>query len=101
MSDETSGSNSFRARFLLVAGCCRLAAIAAAESRKIWDVLDRVFFIELRQIRLYDVSYQLDIGHNISSADSTLTNRRGNALFCFRKQISDSCDVAMYTSVSY
>jgi len=43
-----------------------------------WDMLDRDF-IDLQKIRQCDVSYQLDIGHNIPSADSTLTNRRGDA----------------------
>jgi len=47
----------------------------------------------------YDVSYQLDIAHNLSSADSTLTNRRGNARFWLRRQIWETCDMAMYTSV--
>jgi len=63
-----------------------------------WEVLDRVF-IDLQQIRQYNVSYQLDIGHNLSPADRTLTNRRGNARFWLRKQIWETCDMAMYTSV--
>ena len=41
----------------------------------------RSVFIGLQQIRQYDVSCQLDIGQNLSSADSTLTNRRENARF--------------------
>jgi len=52
---------------------------------RIDDLLDR--FIGLQQIRQYDVSCQEDIGQNPSSADSTLTNRRENALLCLRKQI--------------
>jgi len=98
MSDEASGSKCSRARFLLGAGCCcRLVAIEEG-SRMMWDVLVRVF-INLQQIRQYDVSYQLDIGHNLSSANSILTNRRGNARFSLRKQIWECCEMAMYTSV--
>jgi len=51
-----------------------------------WDVLNRGF-VELKQIRQYDVSYQLDIGHNLSSADSLLTNRIGNGRFLLRKRL--------------
>ena len=48
------------------------------------DVPDRV--VGLEQIRQYDVSCE-DIGQNLSSADSTLINRRENARFCLRKRI--------------
>ena len=44
-------------------------------------------FIGLQQNRQYDVSYRQGIGRNLSSADSTSTNRRGNALFLLRKSI--------------
>jgi len=59
-------------------------------------VLDR--FIGLQQIRQCDVSSQQDIGQNLSSADSTLTNRIVNARLWVRKQIWEACDMAMYTS---
>jgi len=62
------------------------------------DVLDRVF-IQLQQIRQDNVSYQLDIGQNLSSADSTLTNRRRNARFRLRKQIWETCGMVMYNNV--
>jgi len=39
-----------------------------------------------------------DIGHNLSSADSILINRRGNARFWLRKRIWETCDMALYTS---
>ena len=79
MSDEASGSNGYSRARLLFAAVCRLVAIAAAAgSRLVWEVLDR-YFIVLQQILQYDVSYQMDIGQNLSSADRTLTNRRENA----------------------
>jgi len=59
-----------------------------------WDVLDRVFK-ELHQIRQYELSYQPAIVHNLSSADSILTIRRGNARIWLRKQISETFDMAM------
>jgi len=37
--------------------------------------------IGLKQNRQYDVSYRQGIGRNLFSADSTSTNRRGNARF--------------------
>jgi len=67
-----------------------VGVIAAAGRRMMWHVLDRVFR-ELQQIRQYDVSYQLDIGQNPSSADSTLTYGRGNARFWFLKKILETC----------
>jgi len=78
VSDEASVSSNgcSRARFFFAGCCCQLVAIAAAGSRMTWDVLDQVF-IELQQIRQYDVSYQQDIGQNLSSADSTLTIVQG------------------------
>jgi len=62
-----------------------------------WGVLDRCF-IGLNQVRQYDMSCHLDIGHNVPSADSPLTNRRYNARFSLRNRICETCDMAMYTS---
>jgi len=62
------------------------------------DVLDR-FFVQLQKILKYDVSHQLAIVHNLSYADSKLTNRRENARFWMRKQIWEDSDMVMYTRV--
>jgi len=56
------------------------------------------FIVMLKQSRQYDVSCQQDIGYNLSSTGSTLTNHRGNALFWLRKRIWETCDGALYTS---
>jgi len=48
--------------------------------------------------RQYDVSYRQGIGRNLSYADITLTNRRGNALFLLRKSIWEIFGMAGYTS---
>ena len=55
-------------------------------------------FIRLEQIRQYYVSCQWNIGQNLSSANSTLTNRRGYTRFWLRKRIWETCDMAIYTS---
>ena len=55
-------------------------------------------FIGLQQIRQYDVSYREGVGRNLSSADSTSTNRRGNARFLLRKCIWEIYGRAGYTS---
>jgi len=56
-------------------------------------------FIEQQQIRQNDVSYQVDIGRNPSSADSTSTNRSVNARYWLLKRIWETCGMTMYTSV--
>jgi len=55
-------------------------------------------FIVLKQNQQYDVSYRQGIGRNLSSEDITSTNRRGNALFLFRKSIWEICGRAGYPS---
>ena len=52
----------------------------------------------LQNIRQYDESCQLDIGHNLSFADSILTNRRENTRFWLRKIIWETCDMVLCTS---
>ena len=54
--------------------------------------------IGLQQNRQYDVSYRKGIGRNLSYADSTSANRRGNALFLLRKSIWENDGWAGYTS---
>jgi len=95
MSHETSGSNRYRARFLLVAGCS-LVAIAAAE---LCGTCSIGFFYRAAKIRQNYVSYQVDIGQNPSSVDTTSTNRRVNARFWLHKRIWETYGMAMYTSV--
>jgi len=80
-----------------IVGC--LDVIAAGSSDWMgWQRARDQVFIGLQQIRQYDVSCQQDIGQNLSSGDSTLTNRRENARFWLRKRIWETCDMAMYTS---
>ena len=63
-----------------------------------WDGLDRGF-IEPQKISQNYVSYLLDIGRNLSSADSTSTNCGVNARLWFRKRIWETYVMTMYTSV--
>jgi len=55
-------------------------------------------FIGLQQNQQYDVLYRQGIGRNLSSADSTSTNRKGNSLSLLRKGIWEICGRAGYTS---
>jgi len=88
MSDEASGSNgSSRARFPFHSRLSNSSHHSSSSREQNNVGRARSGFNGLQQIRQYDVSCQLDIGHNPSSAVNTLMNRGENARFWLRKGI--------------